>query len=230
MIDARGGHAISFPAMAILPPAAPDSATRILHEPADLMVFISPNAVNFALGLLGQHSLAQDTRIAAVGSATAEALETAGHRVDLQPAERFDSEGLLALPELASLRGQRVVIVRGEGGRALVGETLQARGADLVYAEVYRRVRPDTETASLLEDWRQRVDLVTATSNEILSNLVTMLGQTGWPMLSCTPLLVISERMREQAETMGFKTVLVAQNASNRAIVARLCDWVKSSG
>jgi uroporphyrinogen-III synthase len=79
-----------------------------------------------------------------------------------------------------------------------------------------------------LQDWRQRVDLVTTTSSEILSNLVLMLGHTGWPLLSRTPLLVISERMREQAEHQGFKTLLVAQNATNNGIVARLCNWIES--
>ncbi len=50
--------------------------------------------------------------------------------------------------------------------------------------------------------------------NEILVNLVEMLGQAGWPQLRQTPLLVISERMREQAHEIGFENILLAQNAS----------------
>jgi uroporphyrinogen-III synthase len=228
LIDAHGGRALSFPTLTIQLPSAPERAGRLLCGPADLFVFISPNAVTYARRLLAGRALTSGARIAAVGSATAKALLEAGFRVDLQPRERFDSEGLLALPDLASLHGQRVVIVRGEGGRALLGDTLQARGADLDYAEVYRRGRPDSDPTALLAQWRQRVDLVSATSAEILSNLVAMLGRPGWPLLGSTPLLVISERMREQAQTMGFARLLVAQNAGSQAIVTRLCEWVAS--
>ncbi len=115
----------------------------ILQEPADLYVFISPNAVTFAGRLLEGHSLPDGARLAAVGSGTAQALQQAGFKVDLLPDARFDSEGLLALPELSRLAGRRVVIVRGEGGRPLLGDELRARGADVVYAEVYRRSRPE---------------------------------------------------------------------------------------
>jgi uroporphyrinogen-III synthase len=38
-----------------------------------------------------------------VGRATAAALEAAGRAPDLVPAERFDSETLLALPQLSDL-------------------------------------------------------------------------------------------------------------------------------
>jgi uroporphyrinogen-III synthase len=228
LIGENGGHPVIFPAVAIAPSRNAEKAVSLLRQPTDLIIFISPNAVNYALDLLGEPAFPQAARLAAVGGATARALTEAGYRVDLQPAERFDSEGLLALPELARLTGQRVVIVRGEGGRALLGDTLKARGAELVYAEVYRRVRPQTDPTELLRRWPQRVDMVTATSNEILCNLVALLGQAGWPLLSQTPMLVISERMREQAEDLGFKTTLVARNATNNAIVIRLCNWVQS--
>jgi len=228
LIEANGGHPLAFPALEISPIPNPDRVLDLLLQPADLFIFISPNAVSHAMRLLGKHSLPHGARLAAVGDATARALLEAGYAVDLQPTDRYDSEGLLALPELMRMAGQRVVIVRGEGGRALLGDTLKARGAELAYAEVYRRACPRSNPASLLQDWRQRVDLVTTTSSEILSNLVLMLGHTGWPLLSRTPLLVISERMREQAEHQGFKTLLVAQNATNNGIVARLCNWIES--
>lgn len=228
LIDKAGGSSLSFPALQISPSESPHEATSLLHRHADLFIFISPNAVSHAIYLLGEDSLPGAARLAAVGSATAQALLEAGYRVDLQPAERFDSEGLLALPELARLQGQRVVIVRGEGGRALLGDALKARGAELVYAEVYRRGLPEIDPGPLLERWQEQVDLVTTTSGEILTNLVAMLGRAGWDLLRRTPLLVISDRMRQHAEQLGFETLLVAENATNKAIVTCLCEWVKS--
>ena len=228
LIESHGGRPLAFPALEICAPSGPEAAAKVLAQPADLYIFISPNAVNFALHLLDRNRLPVAAKLAAVGKATAQALLEAGFIVDLLPEERFDSEGLLALPEMSQVAGRRIVIIRGEGGRPLLGDTLEARGAELVYAEVYRRCCPMSDPLPLLQRWKQDVDLVTATSSEILTNLVVMLGQVGWPLLSQAPLLVISERMREQAKRLGFKTILQAENAGNQAVVARLCDWVET--
>jgi uroporphyrinogen-III synthase len=228
LIEAYGGIPRAFPVLEIAAPTAPEPARKALCAPADLVIFISPNAVSYASQLLGEYSLPKNARLAAVGSGTAQALARAGLKVDLQPTKRFDSEGLLALPELAQVTGQRILIVRGEGGRALLGDTLRARGAEVGYAEVYRRCRSATDPKPVLQTWRQEVDLVTTTSIDILLNLKSMLGEAGWPLLSHTPLLVISERMRGQAQQLGWRRILLAQGASNESIVARLCNWVKS--
>ena len=227
LIEAQGGRAEKFPALEILPPRDPASARTSLLEARGVLIFVSPNAVNFGLRLLQGSSLPEQALLAAVGKGTALALREAGYPVDLIPAERFDSEGLLALPELQQLAGRQVVIVRGDGGRALLGDTLQQRGAELVYAEVYRRHCPRGDPADLLYRWDQIVDLVTVTSNEVLRNLINLLGEVGWRQLKRTPLLVISQRMQIEAENLGFETILRAQNASNAAILKQLCVWAK---
>ena len=66
----------------------------------------------------------------------------------------MDSEGLLALPELANVAGNRIVIFRGAGGRELLHSMLAARGARVEQIECYRRARPVTDAAGLIEAWR----------------------------------------------------------------------------
>ena len=100
------------------------------------IVFISANAVRFGSALLEGR---RDLRLAAVGPATAAALNHAGYRVALVPRGGFDSEHLLASPEFGHVQAQRVLIVRGGGGRELLAEQLMARGAEIAYAEVYDR-------------------------------------------------------------------------------------------
>jgi uroporphyrinogen-III synthase len=225
LIESHGGHAIAFPAIEIAPAQYPATALRLLRQPADTVIFISPNAVTFACQLLGEERLAA-VRIGAVGKATAHALAQAGYAVDLIPAGRYDSEGLLALPELQRMQGQRLLIVRGAGGRTLLGDSLRARGAKVGYAEVYRRVRPQAEIAPLIARWPADIDLVTATSAEVLDNLIGMLGDAGWPLLQRSPLLVISERMCEAAKRLGFETVLLALGADDASLLEAMCSWV----
>ncbi len=219
LIERHGGRPIAFPAMVILLPADPASAARLLAESWDLVIYVSPNAVNFA-AVLGT-GLPSAGLSAAVGKGTAKALAAAGVAVDRVP-DRFDSEGLLALSDLADMGGKRVLIVRGQGGRALLGDTLARRGAEVHYAEVYRRGVPEGDPAPLLARWREDVQIVAVTSTELLQNLIRMLGVKGAALLRETPLLVISERMLEPAHQMGMRCVHLAAGADDDSIFEAL--------
>ncbi len=198
------------------------------------MVFTSRNAVELALALVGEAAgegtWPRAARLAAVGRATAAALTAAGRAPDLVPPERYDSESLTALPGLADMAGQRVLIVRGEGGRALLGEVLSERGARVEFAEVYRRVRPALDPQPLIARWPADVGLVIATSDEVLLNLVDMLGAAGRDRLLATPLVVISERTAQTARGLGFPRVRVAERADDTSILKALIDLAGGAG
>jgi uroporphyrinogen-III synthase len=222
------GKVIRFPALEIIPCEQTGAVRDQLLQKWDYVLFVSPNAVTHALKLLTGKRL--QAGLGAVGQATAAVLNHYGYSIELIPEARYDSEGLLMLPQLQDMRGRKVLIVRGEGGRAHLAESLQARGAEVGYAEVYRRVQPKADPEPLLAQWRERIDLVTATSVEVLKNLTAMLGAAGWPLLRHTPLLVISQRMGDVAQKMGFETVIVAQGAGDDAIISAIHDWLASSG
>jgi uroporphyrinogen-III synthase len=164
-----------------------------------------------------------------VGRATAVALTAAGRAPDLVPPERYDSESLTALPELAAMAGRRALIVRGEGGRALLGDVLTERGAQVAFAEVYRRVRPTRDARPLIACWRAELGLVIATSDEVLLNLADILGAAGRELLLATPLVVISERTARTARELGFRTVRVAERADDPAILKALIALTKGT-
>ena len=105
-------------------------------EDFDVIIFTSTNAVRFGASLLDQK---RELTLAALGPATARALNLAGYRVAVQPRESFDSEGLLAHPKLEHPAGLRIFIIKGIGGRPLLEQELAQRGAQVVTAEVYRR-------------------------------------------------------------------------------------------
>lgn len=221
LIEAAGGRAIRFPTIAIEPTADADAAA-LLAEPWDLLYFVSPNAVEQALALVPNGRWSRVSWVAAVGRGTAKVLAAAGRAPDLVPSDRYESEALLAMPELADMRGRRVLIVRGEGGRPFFAETMTERGAEVRFAEVYRRMRPRVDPAPLLARWSEDVHLVMATSDEVLLNLVEMLGPAGRERLLATPLVVIAERTEQTARGVGFQTVKVAERAEDAAIVQAL--------
>ncbi len=225
LIEAAGGRAIRFPTI-VIEPTLDAQATALLAETWDLLYFVSPNAVEQALALVPDGRWSKVARIAAVGRGTALALTAAGRAPDLVPNERYESEALLEMPELAKMQGRRVLIVRGEGGRGLFAETLTQRGAEVQFAEVYRRVQPQVDPSPLVTRWSETVALVMATSDEVLLNLVAMLGSDGRERLLDTPLVVIAERTRQTALVQGFRVVRVAERADDSAIVQALCQLV----
>lgn len=228
LINQQGGRPLRFPAVVIAPPEQPERAKACLNDldSYQIVLFVSPNAVEWALKLIDEHQLPDETRIGAVGRGTALALAKAGYPVDIVPEGQFDSEALLATPALKRAQGKRILIVRGQGGRALLGDTLVERGAEVDYAEVYQRQCPSASPEVLIRRWTEDVDLVTATSTEILENLYIMLGLEGREILLDTPLVVISTRMRERAREMGFKQIILSQGADDQMLLRTLCAWV----
>jgi len=229
LIEAEGGAAVRYPALAIRP--RPDrAAVRAAVGPTDrfdLVVFVSANAVRFGADILENR---RDAPIAAIGQATAAALNAAGLRVSLLPAEGADSESLLALPQLAHMTGQRVLIVRGSGGRDLLQEALSARGAQVQYAEVYTRepARPAAELQADVERlWRQGgISAYTATSIELFEALVGIVTPRCRELMHSTALVTGSERVADAAARLGFGSpILLADYPEDAALIGALVRW-----
>jgi uroporphyrinogen-III synthase len=220
-IERQGGAAIALPAIVIRP------LTSTPVEQADLVVFVSVHAVEHGARLVTKSAGA---RIAAIGRATAAALATADLAADVVPASGFDSEALLAHPALAGAAINRIVIVRGEGGRELLHETFASRGAVVETREVYRRDRPELDGAALerIESlWAtEGIDAVSLTSVQTLEHLQAMLSERGRALLRETALLVASRRIMEAARAAGLQgDAIVAPGADDAAMVGALARW-----
>lgn len=215
-IEAAGGSAVLFPAVEIAD-VEDDAPLRAILERIgeyDLAVFVSANAVEKAFGK--NLHLPEGLRCAAVGRATLAALEAKGVRNILVPGTGFDSEGLLELSELKSVSGSRIVIFRGVGGRELLAEELRRRGAMVDYAECYRRIKP----ASYPSIEEGKVQAATATSGEIVANLVGMVE--GW--IRKKPIFVTHERIGKIARECGFEEVVVTEGG-DEGLIKGLMEW-----
>ncbi len=225
LIEQEGGEAVIFPTLAIKALSNSNAIISQLEKLSgyDWLIFISANAVNFAQQAnKGKTSCFKPVKIAAIGKATAKALENIGLAVDLTPDTGFNSEALLLMPELQSIEGQKVLIVRGQGGRETLAKTLEQRGATVHYLEVYKRSQPktndDTVIINLLK--QKKLNAITITSGDALNNLMSLLaGRIIAPLILGVPLIVISTRIKEIAVEIGFKHVLVSASPADIAII-----------
>lgn len=230
-LTALGATPIHFAAIEILEPRDTTALKTLMGRLAsyDWAVFISPNAVSRALNMLRGMNLdwPPEVRIAGIGRGSARELKRLGFTNVLVPAGRFDSESLLSLDPMQNVAGLQFIIFRGEGGRELLGDTLEARGAHVQYAECYRRGAPTADVSTLLRQWaRQGLDAITLTSVEGLHHLYDVLGQVGQRWLTKTTLIVVSERLKDACLALGLEgPIIVAEGADDEALVAALLTW-----
>lgn len=218
-IERAGGRAIAFPVIEIGDMEDDGVLKSILArlDEFDVAIFISPNAVEHAIGRI--KALPAGLRLVVIGKSSLVALKAFGAQDALVP-ERSDSEGLLELPELSSVGGLRIVIFRGVGGREMLGDELTARGAIVEYAECYRRLMPAAH-AALKE---AALQAVTATSGEGVRNLLEMTKDSAW--IRKKPIFVPHERIGRIATEAGFEQVVVTESGDD-GLLQGLINWFK---
>jgi uroporphyrinogen-III synthase len=232
LIERAGGRAILFPTLEIFDAQDMGPLSGVIDklDQFDLAIFISPNAVNKAMNQIrSKRTWPQGLRCAAVGKGSAKELERFGGEDIIVPQGRFDSEALLALPELQDMAGKRVVIFRGESGRELLGAELIRRGAELTMVECYRRGKPISGDAGLLlKQWeRGEIDAITVTSGESMRNLFDLVGNLGQQWLKKTPVFAFHENIAEVARELGVEQVYVTP-AGDEGLLSGLIEWRKT--
>lgn len=196
------------------------------------VIFISANAVRFGMAVFDNYwpQLPLGVHWYAVGDSTAQALLGRGIHAET-PGRDMTSEGLLRLPGLSDLRDQRVLLVKGEGGRNLLAETLTRRGARVDALRCYRRGPPEWSTATLLETLeKHRIGVLLVSSGEGLANLLALPGLAESSKLETMTLVLPSARVAEAAAEAGLRHCVVAENASDQAMFEALRDWYAKSG
>jgi uroporphyrinogen-III synthase len=234
-IAAQGMRALHLPMLRLeplepLPPAVRQCIIDL--DRYDHLVFISVNAARIGLSLIDDYwpQYPAGQQCWAVGASTARALERAGLAV-CAPREDMTSEGLLAMPGLGDLSGQRVLIVKGEGGRRTLEDQFAARGARVDTLPCYRRLGPSLTASECRAALREAaVDLILASSGEGLGHLSRLLQPQENTTLADIALVVPSERVATEARQQGWRRPIVAANASDQAMLAAVAQWRCTSG
>jgi len=201
------------------------------------LIFVSQNAVNYFFERFDYYwpQLLEDWCLIGVGKATQDAIQKACARFGgaknlriLGGEHAMNSEALLTLPELQNVNEQKILLCRGVGGRARIGDTLSERGAHVTYCELYQRDVP-TQAASLLKKYTfdAQADSLVFFSGETLHNFSATLAQTTNTLLANHDyanirVIVPSPRVYNMAQTLGFKNIYTAKNATADAMLDTL--------
>ena len=218
----NAGHSpVVSPLLTLLPGRELTELTQRLQQ-SDLVIAVSAQAVEQANSHLRQIGLDWPERTyLAVGSTTAESWREGG--VSAHYPEDARSEGLLAHPKLQNVAGKSILILRGDGGRELLAETLRVRGAHVSYCECYRRCWPELDSLQLCAKWHTaKIDSVIITSGELLRRLLELVPEGERPWLQHLLFIVPSVRVASLVVEAGLPAPQLAAGATHAALLAAL--------
>ena len=222
----QGAAVIAVPGLEILPNEENGLDTTFMDlDRFQHVIFTSINAARIGMERLDsfwpQWPIGIDWY--AIGAGTARVMRE--FQIHALVPEKTNSEGLLALPGLQHLAEQKVLVVKGEGGRPLLPDTLAKRGATLMQADVYRRRQPKVSAnkqAQVAKAMTAKQPLIMLVSSlESLDNLKCLLAPN-WAALQQRPLLVVSERIAQHAQKIGFQKVSVSPKPDDTSVINAL--------
>ena len=230
-LEAAGANIILFPLLEIVRPDNIAVAQQQLAqiEQYELAIFTSANAVNYSLKWLNKNSL-KSLKVAAIGKKTASLLKDNGIHVDHFPSQYFNSEALLAMPEIQSYKkNHSAVIIRGQNGRGFLKQELEKQGVKVDYIDVYKRIFPQQDISLLSQQYhKNQLDMILITSASSLQSLFKFLPDNEW--LNNTRLLVGSERIKalilvRYPDYQG--DLLTTPDPSDETLYQQLLKWGK---
>ena len=182
LLSSRGARVINFPVIQIVPPEEWSVLDRAIEKLGSYrwIIFTSANGVAFffrRLKELGKDSGAlKGIKIAAIGPATARAVEALEICVDLVP-EEFVSEGVVKAFSELDLQGCSVLLPRAQEARDVIPEGLAGMGATVDVATVYRTIGTDRDPSELIKLFKEgAISALIFTSASTVVNFLKIMG------------------------------------------------------
>jgi uroporphyrinogen-III synthase len=229
LLEARLAKVVHFPVISICAAKDMSIPKQYLSHLADykFIIFISANAVHYAINTAQEMGINfNGLSLATVGPATKAALENYGYKVSITPLTGFNSEALLNDPALQKIEQQKILIIRGEGGREHLRKTLESRGAQVEYAEVYQRQLPTTRNPIDLSNLSKANTAVLLYSVESAQNLWSLCTADEQQWLKNITLITASQRIANAATRVGLANdPIIAENPNDQAMLKALNSW-----
>jgi uroporphyrinogen-III synthase len=180
-----GADVLEIPFIEIRKPhsfKALDSALKNLPE-YDWLILTSVNGVDAMWERLRKLHIGgtplRHLKVAAIGPATAQAIERHGVKVNVVPKEYVAESVVASLRR--KVKGKRVLLARAKVARDVIPRELRKLGARVDVVEAYETVIPQASRQRLrtvLKSKNLRPDVITFTSSSTVRNFVALLGQS----------------------------------------------------
>ena len=195
-------------------------------------VFTSVNGVELFLEALNSRDLDGDSlrhlRLAAIGPATAAALESKDLKVDLIP-EEYVAETLVEQFKDENIEGQRLLLPRAAGARAVLVDGLTALGAIVDEVPAYRAELPLQAAIDARDTLiNEGVDVATFASSSTVRNLAHILNGT-LDSLHRACIACIGPVTAATAKELGLRVDVVASEHTIPGLVDAIVDHLRSA-
>jgi uroporphyrinogen III methyltransferase/synthase len=227
-LGALGAEALSFPTIRIADPAEPEPLRRSVKDldGYDWVVFTSANGVarfwQQLRTLRNTDVLPAHIAVAAIGPATAAALEERGARPRLVPGEYVAEAVAEALLNYQDVSGRRILLPRAAGARSVLPDRLRAAGAAVDEVTAYESLPDESGIAGLRAALgRGEIDMVTFTAASTVRHYVSRAG-AGFGGASVAAIGPITA---EAASALGVRVDVVAKVYTVRGLVDAICEF-----
>jgi uroporphyrinogen III methyltransferase/synthase len=215
-----GADPLHIPAIHIAPPQDPTPLSRAVEALPDYdwVVFTSTNGVDrFFAELAAQGGDARrlgSARIAAIGPATAERIQTHGVRPDVTPDEHRGeavAEAILSHHD-GHMSALSVLLPRAAVARDALPDALRQAGARVDVVEAYRTEAPDAATRERLRAAIAdgEADVIAFTSSSTVQHTVAALGPDAAERLSALTVASIGPITSDTARDLGVRVDVTA--------------------
>ncbi|HEY4689062.1 MAG TPA: uroporphyrinogen-III synthase [Anaerolineae bacterium] len=224
-LAALGGESIVLPTLEIAPLEDTSLLDRAINQLTNYhwVIFTSVNGVAALWDRL--EAMRKDTRVfdsvrvAAIGPATARALEMRNVRARFVPSE-YIAEAIAA--GIGDVRGCRILLPRADIARETLAVELERRGAIVDSIAAYRTLPAPLDPNSLAE-LRRGVDAILFTSSSTVRSLVEQVGRDDLSPL--TVMACIGPVTAQTARDLGLAVDVVAKEHTINGLVTALVGY-----
>lgn len=234
-LEALGAQVIAIPTIEIVPPDSYESLDAALSDIAcyDWLVLTSANAVEAISTRLRTLRVPVEAlvavQIAAIGRATADAVNTLGMQVELIPPRAVAESLLEALLPLVQDRNKRVLIIRAKVARDLLPDGLRSAGVSVTIAEAYQTIIPTHSVEALREALQAGVDAITFTSASSVQNFKALAEKAEAQVETSIRKISIGPVTTQALKDCGWHADAEAENASIDGLVAAVVQSFPNS-
>ena len=184
------------------------------------IIFISTNAVHFFLERVKKLSLQipKNLIFSSIGPTTKLLLQKKLSVVVHYPIKTFDSEHLLKEKIYNNVEGQKILIIRGEGGRETLKNALEEKGGIVNYGECYVRKYVDIDLIQLKNDLvNYHHQFILFSSTNSAKHFIDQLHniETGWLQ---NIKIIVNHKKIEGLLSKIFKNIFVCNNIDSQNI------------